>query len=421
MPRIRVARLPALRAFAHRNFRLFYAGQAISLIGTWIQQIALSWLVYRTTGSGFLLGLATFCSQIPMLIFLPLAGLLSDRYDRRKLMIAAYCLAAIQALTLGVLALTGTIRVWQILLLGFLYGVIMAFETPARQSLISQMVNSRGDLPNAIALNSVLMNSGRLIGPSIAGLLLVFISEGWCFLINAASFTAIIASVTLMRLPPRAPVVARNSLLNDLSVAARYAWHTRPIRLFLALVALISLTASPYTVLMPIFARDVFGGDAHTLGFLVGSAGLGAVIGTAFLTTRPNVFELSKLVPFTSAAAGIALMLVGVSKVYWVSLAFMACQGFGIIVTAASVNMMLQTLVDEDKRGRIISFYAMAFLGMAPIGGLIAGSVAGQLGAPVTAMINGACCLLGALVLMRGLPAARTDLHRALARFTVKS
>ena len=413
--------LLALRAFRHRNFRLFYLGQAISLIGTWIQQIALSWLVYRTTGSGFLLGLVTFCSQIPMLIFVPLAGLLSDRYDRRKLMIAAYTLAAIQALTLGLLTLSGTIRMWQILLLGFLYGGIMAFETPARQALISQMVNSREDLPNAIALNSVLMNSGRLIGPSIAGLLLVFISEGWCFLINSLSFMAVIASVTMMRLPSRCAFVAPGSLWNDLAVAAWYAWNTRPIRLFLALVALISFTASPYTVLMPIFARDVFDGDAHTLGFLVGSAGLGAVIGTGFLTTRPNVFELSKLVPFTSAAAGIALMLVGLSKIYWLSLVFMACLGFGIIVTAASVNMMLQTMVDEDKRGRIISFYAMAFLGMAPVGGLIAGSLAGQLGAPATAVISGACCLLGALALMRGLPAIRTDLRRALARLTEKA
>ena len=406
----------ALRAFRHRNFRLFYAGQAVSLIGTWIQQIALSWLVYRTTGSGFLLGLVTFCSQIPMLVFVPLAGLLSDRYDRRKLMIAAYALAATQALTLAVLTLAGTIRMWQILLLGFLHGLIMAFETPARQSLISQMVNSRDDLPNAIALNSVLMNSGRLIGPSLAGLLLVFISEGWCFLINSASFLVIIASVTMMRLPKRTPVTTHKSLSHDLMVAARYAWQTRPIRLFLLLVALISLTASPYTVLMPIFARDVFGGDAHTLGFLVGSAGLGAVIGTAFLTTRPNVFGLSRLVPFTAAAAGIALMLVGFSKIYWLSLAFMACLGFGIIVTAASVNMMLQTLVDEDKRGRIIAFYAMAFLGMAPVGGLIAGSLAEQLGAPATAMISGACCVLGTLALMRSLPAVRADLRRALDR-----
>lgn len=411
----------ALRAFRHRNFRLFYAGQAISLIGTWIQQIALSWLVYRTTGSGFLLGLVTFCSQIPMLLFLPLAGLLSDRYDRRRLMLLAYLLAAIQALVLGALALSGTIRTWHILLLGFGYGVIMAFETPARQALISQMVNSRADLSNAIALNSVLMNGGRLVGPSIAGLLLVFISEGWCFVVNAASFLAIIASVTLMRLPPRPTLAAHGSLRHEFAIAARYAWHKRPIRLFLALVALISLTASPYTVLMPMFARDVFGGDAHTLGFLVGSAGLGAVIGTAFLTTRPNVFGLSRLVPFTAAAAGIALMLVGLSNLYWLSLALMAVLGFGIIVTAASVNMMLQTLVDEDKRGRIVSFYAMAFLGMAPLGGLFAGTVAGHLGAPTAAMINGACCLLGTLVLARSLPAVRADLRKASDRFAVKS
>jgi len=275
---------------------------------------------------------------------------------------------------------------------------------------------SREDLPNAIALNSVLMNSGRLIGPSIAGMLLVFISEGWCFLINALSFAAIIASVSMMRLAPRTAPAIRGSLLQDLRAGARYAWHTRPIRLFLALVALISLTASPYTVLMPIFARDVFGGDAHTLGFLVGSAGLGAVVGTAFLAARPNVFGLGRLVPFTSAAAGGALMLVGLSQTYWLSLAFMAVLGFGIIVTAASVNMMLQTLVDDDKRGRIIGFYAMAFLGMAPVGGLIAGSLAGQLGAPVTAMVEGTCCLLGTLVLMRGLPDMRTELQHAALR-----
>ena len=412
----RLTGLPALRAFRHRNFRLFYTGQAISLIGTWIQQIALSWLVYRTTGSGFLLGLVTFCSQIPMLVFLPLAGLLSDRHDRRKVMIAAYILAAVQATTLGALTLLGEIRVWQILLLGFLYGVIMAFETPARQSLVSQMVTSRDDLPNAIALNSVLMNSGRLIGPSIAGMLLVFISEGWCFLINALSFAAIIASVSMMRLRPRNAPAIRGSLLQDLGAGARYSWHTRPIRLFLALVALISLTASPYTVLMPMFARDVFGGDAHTLGFLVGSAGLGAVIGTAFLATRPNVFGLGRLVPFTSAAAGSALVLVGLSQTYWLALAFMAVLGFGIIVTAASVNMMLQTLVDDDKRGRIIGFYAMAFLGMAPVGGLIAGSLAGQLGAPVTAMVEGTCCLLGTLVLLRSLPDMRIELQHAALR-----
>ena len=402
----------ALRAFRHRNFRLFYTGQTVSLIGTWIQQIALSWLVYRTTGSGFLLGLVTFCSQIPMLLFLPLAGLLSDRYDRRRLMIVAYLFAMIQAAALGLLTLTGTIRIWQILALGFLYGSIMAFETPARQSLISQMVNDRNDLPNAIALNSVLMNSGRLIGPSIAGVLLVFISEGWCFLINALSFVAIIASVSMMKLAGKSRGKISTSLRHEFSVAARYAWNTRPIRLFLAMVGLISLTASPYTVLMPIFARDVFGGDAHTLGFLVGSAGFGAVAGTAFLTTRPDVFGLSRLVPFTACAAGIALIAVGLSRNYWLSLAFMACLGFGIIVTAASVNMMLQTLVDEDKRGRIVSFYAMAFLGMAPIGGFTAGTLAGQFGAPATAMIDGACCLLGALALARGLPRARADLRR---------
>ncbi len=406
----------ALRAFRHRNFRLFYVGQAISLIGTWIHQIALAWLVYRTTGSGFLLGLVTFCNQVPLLVVMPFAGLLSDRYDRRRILIIAHALAALQALALGILTLSGAIQTWQILLLGLLYGVIMAFETPARQSLISQMVASREDLPNAIALNSFLMNSGRLVGPSIAGLLLVFVSEGWCFLVNAVSFFAVIVAAVMMKLEPRKVATRTVSLLAGLSEAAGYAWNARPIRVFLLLVAWLSLTATPYPVLMPIFAKDVFHGGAHTLGFLVGCAGLGAVIGTGFLATRPNVLGLSKLIAATSATAGIALFLVGVSKIYWLSLLLMACLGFGIIVTAASVNMMLQTMVEEDKRGRVVSFYAMAFLGVAPFGGLMAGALASHIGAPATAMISGGCCLLGALLLSRHLPAIRTDLHRALIR-----
>jgi MFS family permease len=325
-------------------------------------------------------------------------------------------LAALQAFTLAVLTLSGAIRIWQILALGFFFGIVQAFETPARQSLLSQMVGSRDDLPNAIALNSFLMNSGRLVGPSIAGLLLVFISEGWCFLVNAFSFTAVIAAAVMMRIEPKRATARSLPLLGSLKEAALYAWHAAPIRTFLPLVALVSLTASPYVVLMPVFARDVFQGGAHTLGFLVGSAGFGAVIGTAFLATRPNVLGLSRLVAPTTALAGLALILVGASKLYWLSLALMAALGFGIIVTAASVNMMLQSIVEEDKRGRIVSFYAMAFLGVAPFGGLIAGTLAGHIGAPLTAMASGGCCLLGAWIAGRRLPAVRAELQRALSR-----
>ncbi|HKQ24513.1 MAG TPA: MFS transporter [Burkholderiales bacterium] len=353
--------------------------------------------------------------RCPLLVVMPFAGLLSDRYDRRRILIIAHSLAALQALALGLLTLSGAIQTWQILLLGFLYGVIMAFETPARQSLISQMVASREDLPNAIALNSFLMNSGRLVGPSIAGLLLLFATEGWCFLINSVSFLAVISAAVMMRLEPKKLRSDTTSLFVGLGEAASYAWHARPIRVFLMLVAWVSLTATPYPVLMPIFARDVFHGGAQTLGFLVGCAGFGAVIGTGFLATRPNVLGLSRLIATTSATAGLALFLVGLSNNYWLSLLLMACLGFGIIVTAASVNMMLQTMVEEDKRGRVISFYAMAFLGVAPFGGLMAGALASHIGAPVTAMIAGGCCLLGALLLCRHLPAIRADLHRALS------
>jgi MFS family permease len=411
----RADRIPALRAFRHRNFRLFYAGQAISLIGTWVQQIALSWLVYRTTGSGLLLGLVAFCSQVPLLLFTPFAGLLSDRFDRRRIMIVAHTLASLQALTLGILALTGTLRPWQVLTLGFLYGVVMAFETPARQSLISRMVASRDDLPNAIALNSFLMNSGRLVGPSIAGVLLTVVSEGWCFLINAASFGAVIAATVLMHIEPSPAVLPGSTLLGDLTAALRYAWRTRAIRALLLLVALISLTASPYTVLMPIFARDVFHGDAHTLGFLVGAAGLGAVVGTAYLALRAEVASLGRIAPVTACVAGTALILVGLSQVYALSLFLMAGLGFGIIVTAASATMMLQTVVAENLRGRIISFYATAFLGLAPVGGLLAGALAGRFGAPATAMLCGAGCLAGLALLWKSLRSIHVDWAKSIA------
>jgi len=394
---------------------LFYAGQAISLIGTWIQQIALSWLVYRMTGSAFMLGLVTFASQLPMLIFSPLAGAIADRHDRRRLLIGTECFAILQALALGLLTLSGMVEVWHLVALGFLYGSVMAFETSARQSLISQMVPAREDLPNAIALNSFLMNSGRLVGPSIAGVMLVFIAEGWCFLINAASFTAVIIAALAMRIAPRA-AAPTHALLSGVAEAAGYAWRTPTIRVLLVTVGLISLTASPYPVLMPVFARDIFGGGAHTLGFLIGCAGLGAVIGTVFLATRTGMQQLPRLVGLTAAVAGLALIAIGVSRVYELTLLLMGCLGFGIIVTAASCNMMLQTIVEEDKRGRIISFYTMAFLGLAPFGGLASGLLASHAGARAAAIACGASCLVGALLLSSQVAAIRTELLKSLSR-----
>jgi MFS family permease len=384
---------PIFRALQHRNFRLFFTSQAVSILGSWMQQIALAWLVYRTTGSAFLLGVVTFANQAPILFIAPFSGLLADRFDRRKMLIVTQSLAAGQALLLAVLTLSGLIEAWHIIVLALFYGIAMGLDTPVRQSLLIDMIGDRADLPNAIALNSFLMNSGRLIGPSIAGVLLLFVSEGVCFLINAASFLGVVWVATQLPRKARSTEIPPG-YLRSLVDALEYTWKTETVRLLLALVASVAFFASSYLVLMPVFARDVFGGGSETLGFLVGAAGFGAVIGTAVLAGRGRVETLPRRLMFTSALAGVALALVGLSGTLWLALPLMVCLGFGIIVTAASANMVIQSLVPDDKRGRIVSFYAASFLGVMPLGALSAGSLAGTIGAPATAVLFGACCVL---------------------------
>jgi MFS family permease len=389
-----VVQTPLFRSLKHSSFRRFFIGQAISIQGNWLQQIALAWLVYRTTGSALLLGVVAFANQAPILFIAPFSGLLADRLDRRKLLIATQGFAALQALLLATLTLGGWIEPWHIVALALVYGVILGLDTPVRHSLFVDLLDDRADLPNAIALNSFLMNSGRLIGPSIAGIALIFIAEGWCFLINALSYLAMLwVAWTLAPAPPKAASRIQG-LFASLREGLGYAWHTRGIRRLLALVACIGFFGSSYLVLMPVFARDVFGGGSETLGFLVGCAGFGAVLGTAWLATRGSVDRLAGRLRYTAALAGSALLLVGLSPTVWMAYPLMACLGFGIIVTAASANMLLQSLVDDDKRGRIVSFYAMAFMGIMPFGSLTAGSLANQIGAPATATLFGLCCLL---------------------------
>jgi MFS family permease len=400
----RLTSSPALRAFRHRNFRLFFVGQGTSMLGTWIQQIAQSWLVYRLTGSPFLLGLTAFSSQFPILVLAPLAGLLSDRFDRKRLLVITQSLLMLQALALATLALSGLVQVWHILALALFYGAVMGFDTPVRQSLLVELVHDRADLPNAIALNSMLMNSSRLVGPSIAGLLLAIVSEGTCFLINALSYVAIIAAALALHVPRRAAPAVQASLGQGLAEGVLYAWSSVPIRMLLPMVALVSFTASPYVTLMPVVAKEVLGGGAHTLGFLVGAAGLGALGGTSWLATRRTVRGLGRVIASAAGTAGLGLTLVSFSHALWVSLPLMVCVGFGIIVTAASTNTILQTIVEDDKRGRVMSFYTMSFLGVAPLGALAAGALASRVGAPYTLLAGGICCLAGAVVFQHLLP-----------------
>ena len=380
--------------------------QAVSMLGTWLQQIALAWLVYRTTGSAFLLGVVTFANQGPILVIAPLSGLLADRFDRRRLLILTQSLAATQAALLALLALGGAIQTWHIVALSVFYGIALGLDTPVRHSLFVEMVEDRDDLPNAVALNSFLMNTARLVGPSLAGVALLFISEGLCFLLNALSYLAVLWVAFTLPQRPRAKTAAEG-YGRALVEAAAYAWRDRTIRFLLALVASTAFFGSSYMVLMPVFARDIFGGGSETLGFLVGAAGLGAVAGTSYLAASGNLTTLIGRLMFTSALAGLALSMVGLSPIFWLALPLMACLGFGIIVTAASSNMLLQSTVPDDKRGRLVSFYAAAFLGVMPLGGLAAGALASLIGAPATAVAFGACCLLAGLLLggrLRGLP-----------------
>lgn len=393
----------ALRALRHRNFRLFFAGQGVSMIGTWVQQIAQAWLVYRMTGSPFLLGLVSFAGQIPILFLAPLGGLLSDRIDRRRLLLVTQSLLMCQALALAALTLSGTVQVWHVIVLATLYGIAMGFDTPVRQSLLVGLVGAKQDLPSAIALNSMLMNTSRMIGPSVAGILLALTSEGWCFLINACSYVAILAAVAQLRLgavAPRKP----DSALAGLREAFAYARHSPPIRTLLPLLALMSFMASPYVSVMPVMVREVLGGGPHTLGFLVGAAGLGALLGTSWLATRASAAALPRAIGWSAATAGIALALFSQSTHVWLSLPLMLALGFGIIVTAASINTILQTVVDDDMRGRVMSFYTMAFLGVAPLGALWAGTLASRIGAPATLLLGGCTCVAGALLYARRRP-----------------
>lgn len=390
-------RTAALRALRHRNFRLFFVGQGISIVGTWVQTIALSWLMYRLTGSTALLGLTTFLSQAPVLFIGPFSGWLGDRYDRRRLLVATQALLLVQALCLGGLVLAGWSAPPTLLGMAALQGVLGGLDTPIRQSFLAEMVPDKADLPNAIALNSFLMNGGRLLGPMAAGLLLAHVSEGVCFLINAASYAAVVGAVLAMKTPGSAHALAQRRRSDSGWIdALRYAWNTPVVRRLLPLVMANSFFASPYVTLMPAIARDVFGGGPSTLGVLVGCAGLGGVAATAVLAMHTSIRGLERWTRIACATAGLCLAAFAFTTILPLALLLMVGVGAGIIGTAASVNMQLQTQVADRFRGRMISLYVMSFLGLAPFGGLWAGFVAEHIGTTLTLAVGGAICVFAA-------------------------
>ena len=401
----------AWRALRHRNFRLFFGGQTISLVGTWMTRVATGWLVYRLTGSALLLGTVSFAGQIPTFLLAPFAGVWVDRLDRRQVLVWTQALSMVQSLTLAALTLSGHITIPRLLALSVMQGCINAFDMPGRQSFMVKMVDDRRDLQNAIAINSSMVNMARLIGPSLAGMLIAVSSEGWCFLVDGVSYIAVIASLLAMRL--HAPVVKRaaGSALSELKTGWTYVTGFLPIRTILLLFAVLSLMGMPFVVLMPIFAAKVLHGGPHTLGFLTGSMGLGALISALSLAARKHVRGLVRIIPVSAGVFGLGLIGFGLSHSFWLSMLMLMVAGMGMMQGMAASNTVIQTLVSDDKRGRVMSYYTMAFMGMAPFGSLLAGTMADAIGAPVTVIANGSVVLLGAAWFATRLPAVRREVQ----------
>jgi MFS family permease len=396
-----------VRALSHRNYRLFFLGQGTSLVGTWITRVATSWLVYRLTGSAAALGVVGFAGQVPTFLLAPFAGVWVDRWSRYRVLVGTQVLSMLQSFALAGLALAGTIDVTEILLLGALQGVINAFDTPARQAFVVEMVEDRRDLANAIALNSSMVNGARLIGPSIAGLLIAAAGEGWCFLVDGFSYLAVIASLLLMRLASASVRGPAKRALQELRDGVRYAFGFAPIRSVLLLLALVSLMGMPYTVLMPLMAVGVLHGGPHTLGFLMGAIGVGALGGAVYMASRRSVVGLGRVIPGAAAVFGSGLIAFSLSRSIGLSLLLMVVTGSGFMVQMAASNTIIQTIVREDMRGRVMGFYTMAFMGTAPFGSLLAGGLAARIGAPRTILLGGCACILGGALFGRQLPRLR--------------
>lgn len=401
----------ALRALRNRNYRLFFVGQGLSLIGTWMQGLALAWLVYRLTDSVFLLGLVGFSSQIMVLIFSPLAGVVADRFNRHRLIVLTQVLALLQAAVLTFLVYAGLINVREIIALSIFLGFVMSFDAPLRQSFVVDLLEDKKDLGNAIALDSTVFNGARFAGPALAGVAIAALGEGFCFLVNAVSYLAVIASLLLMKLNKAPRAKKESKVLREMKEGFVYAYRFPPIRYVILLLGSISLVGMPYTVMMPVFARDILRGGPQTLGLLVGLSGVGALCGGAYLATRRNVLGLTRVIPAAAALFSLGLIAFSFSTVLWFSLATVTLLGFGMMLHMAASNTLLQTVVDEDKRGRVMSLYTMAFLGLTPFGSLLAGSLASRIGVQTTLALCGLICSLFTLLFVLLLPEIRKTIR----------
>ncbi len=396
------------RALRYPNYRLFFLGQGTSLIGTWMQRIATSWLVYRLTGSAVMLGVVGFVSQIPSFILSPVGGVVADRWNKKTIFLITQILAMLQALLLAILVMRGAITVAWIIALNIVLGIINAFDITARQSFVVEMIEKKEDLGNAIALNSSMVTGARVVGPSITGILIASTGEGVCFLVNGLSYIVIILAILKMKIPRRERKPKNTHPLHDFKEGFTYITRSVPLRSILILLALVSLLGMPYQVLMPVFAKRVLGGGPHTLGFLAGAAGLGALCGAIYLASRKTGGHLPRLIPAAAVFFGVGLITFSFSRCLWLSLLLLSIAGCGMMVQMASSNTLLQILVDDDKRGRTMAFYAMAFMGMAPFGSLIAGGLAGLIGAPHTVLAGGILCICGAFLFSRKILSAKS-------------
>jgi MFS family permease len=406
---------PLWRSLRHRNYRLYLTGQLVSVCGTWMQQVALSWLVYRLTGSATLLGLVSFASQIPILILGPIGGVINDRYSCHKVAVWTQCGALLQALLLALLTLMGWIQPLHIILLGVGLGVVYAFDMPARQTLVHQLVDTE-DLPNAVALNSSMINAARIVGPAFAGMVVARYGEATCFIINAVSYLATIAALLMMKFaePPRRETTA-TSIAHSLLEGYRYTLATTPIRDVLILLGVVGVMGMPYMTLMPVFAAQVHGSGADVLGIMFGAVGLGALIGALFLAQRKNIIGLGRVIVFATLGFGAGLICFTMSKIFWLSLLLLVGVGYGWMVLIAASNTALQTLAANEMRGRVMSLFSMMLVGMAPFGSLLAGWVADQVGAPLVVAIGGGFCAVAGIVFARRLPRLREAARPILA------
>lgn len=407
-------KLPAtLRALEYRNFKLFFGGQLISLIGTWMQNVAQAWLVYRLTKSSFLLGGVGFAGQIPVFLMAPIGGIVADRYSRHRVVIATQTASMVLAFILSVLVLTHTVQVWHIFTLAALLGVVNAFDIPGRQSFFVEMVG-RADLMNAIALNSSMFNASRIVGPAIAGILVAGIGEGWCFFANAVSYIAVIVGLLMMNVPPREEPRHHGSPLANIIEGFRYVMHNPPIHGILALLGVVSLTGMPYTVLMPIFADRILHGGAAALGTLMGATGVGALVGALLLASRQTLKGLGKWVAMAATGFGVSLMAFAFCRAYWLSIVVLLPVGFSLMIQMGSSNTLIQSMVPDRLRGRVMAVYSMVFMGMAPFGSLLSGAAADRIGAPWTVAAGGLITIGAAAVFWTFLPGIRVGARRLI-------